>query len=65
MWYLNMRKFSLRIMEKACAQIPGNKYNIFYFYSAIMFIKLFYRCYFIGSGCQAYGAGISSILEMR
>lgn len=28
-------------MEKACAQIPGNKYNAFYLYSAVMFIKLF------------------------
>lgn len=65
MWCLHMRHLSLQILEKACAQILGSKYNAFYLYSTLMFIKHIYRCYFIGSGWQAYGAGISSILEMN
>lgn len=61
---LYMRQLSLQKLEKAYAQILGNKCNAFYLYSAFMFIKHIYRCYFIGSGWQAYGAGISFILEM-
>lgn len=37
------------MMEKACAQILGHKYNVFYLYHALMFLKLLCRRYFIGS----------------
>lgn len=52
---LNMRHLSFQMMEKACAQILEHKYSVFYLYSTFMFIRLFYRCYFIGSEGKPVG----------
>lgn len=52
---LTMRHISLRMMEKACAQILGHKYNVFYLYHALMFLKLLCRRYFIGSDGKPVG----------
>lgn len=60
-----MRHLSFQMMEKACAQTLGHKYNVFYSYSAFMFIKLFYRCYFIGCDGKPIRQVFSSVLEMR
>ena len=53
--YLNMRHLSFQLMEKACTQILGHKYYVFYLYRAFMFIKLLYRCCFIGSDGKPMG----------
>lgn len=65
LWCLNLRHISLQIMEKACAQILGNKYNASYLYSILMFTKLFINVISLALNGTPVGQVFLPFLEMR